>query len=368
MKTTVKVKTNKESEAKALTEAFFRVYSSKNRLEIKDGEVELEIDLNDCDEAKAEGFIKDVLEVVYQKEKNISQETEANDTQINNRVEEKIEEIQNPQDFKPSKDVVQQRKGMGREKRPKAVGDEEKLKKVKVLLIQFAEQATSLEEFWTEVSKKLSFKERREEVFCNAMLAATVLDTTIWQKIIKFSEKNGKVVTQNDTTYISGTVKRRFMIGGGQFVELMLECQKQCHLEHECTKTNLEQQDKEKNNEGLFAISRFVKKLDEIDKSKPVCERVEMLISILEIDVDPTKKKNIQTIVEFVLKMKEPNLQDVQKKCMIPEDQFVEARLMLAQRINEIAKNFAIRDYIKVEAFLVEVQPYILSQAEIQKL
>ena len=365
MKLFATVRIDEEKNAGYLVRAFFKAYKAENILCLSGDEAFIRIDLENTEQEKID-FLAEAI---------------AHCKIINLRHGEVPADMQNESD--EEENVIEESKEVteATEKTPEQKEFEEKL-------VQIATYSSSYEEFKERLLAGMRMSANLKRIFSHLVEAAEETKVISWKNVMKNYERNYSEPISSQRCNLQAKVKSITGLNVLECISAVANHKNDCYTaeknvddgkssteqisneddsqvvngqtkNEECSEAS-PQDKKEMTQQGIVNEKRengIESLLSIIDKTQSLSERVEAVMSEMELPENQPQKVEIQKMVERLIT--QPVIDFSQEN--------VETRMIFANMVNVFMKNHGRKAYIKAKEFLQELQAIILTDEELEQ-
>lgn len=360
MKLFATVRIDEEKNAGYLVRAFFKAYKAENILCLSGDEAFIQIDLENTEQEKID-FLAEAI---------------AHCKIINLQHGEVPTYIQNGPDEEENKEGIEII-----EKTPEQKEFEEKL-------VQIATYSSSYEEFKERLLAGMQMSVNLKRIFSHLVEAAEETKVISWKNVMRNYERNYSEPISSQRCNLQAKVKSITGLNVLECISAVANHKNDCYTaeknvddgkssteqisneddsqivngqtkNEECSEAS-PQDKKEMTQQGFVNEKRengIESLLSIIDKTQSLSERVEAVMSEMELPENQPQKVEIQKMVERLIT--QPVIDFSQEN--------VETRMIFANMVNVFMKNHGRKAYIKAKEFLQELQAIILTDEELEQ-
>lgn len=255
-------------------------------------------------------------------------------------------------------------------------------------LKEIAEKAKSFERFVKLVGQWLEM-DQKQEAFEDFVRAATKAEVLSWKELDKILLED-KSVTYGDWDKICLRKKvsqklGKYSIKMLPFLQLMCQYKEYPfgqRLPENCEEgqfnpQTVEQTQQEMGKEAtpearvkleyMPEVKEFEETLASVDKTQPVKERVQYVLSAMGLNNRTLEEqRQIVSFVSAAVTKKEMAFDRIIADAKIPEDKTLDVRMALSEFLNDFVKRYGGSEPVKVLTFLSELQGIVMQESEIE--
>lgn len=352
MKLFATVRIDEEKNAGYLVRAFFKAYKAENILCLSGDEAFIRIDLENTEQEKID-FLAEAI---------------AHCKIINLRHGEVPADMQNESD--EEENVIEESKEVteATEKTPEQKEFEEKL-------VQIATYSSSYEEFKERLLAGMQMSANLKRIFSHLVEAAEETKVISWKNVMKNYERNYSEPISSQRGNLQAKVKSITGLNVLECISAVANHKNDCYTAEKNVDDVQSSTGQTKNEECSEASSQDKKEMTQreivnekrengiesllsiIDKTQSLSERVEAVMSEMELPENQPQKVEIQKMVERLIT--QPVIDFSQEN--------VETRMIFANMVNVFMKKHGRKAYIKAKEFLQELQAIILTDEELEQ-
>ena len=352
MKLFATVRIDEEKNAGYLVRAFFKAYKAENILCLSGDEAFIRIDLENTEQEKID-FLAEAI---------------AHCKIINLRHGEVPADMQNESD--EEENVIEESKEVteATEKTPEQKEFEEKL-------VQIATYSSSYEEFKERLLAGMQMSANLKRIFSHLVEAAEETKVISWKNVMKNYERNYSEPISSQRGNLQAKVKSITGLNVLECISAVANHKNDCYTAEKNVDDVQSSTGQTKNEECSEASSQDKKEMTQreivnekrengiesllsiIDKTQSLSERVEAVMSEMELPENQPQKVEIQKMVERLIT--QPVIDFSQEN--------VETRMIFANMVNVFMKIHGSKAYIKAKEFLQELQAIILTDEELEQ-
>ena len=352
MKLFATVRIDEEKNAGYLVRAFFKAYKAENILCLSGDEAFIRIDLENTEQEKID-FLAEAI---------------AHCKIINLRHGEVPADMQNESD--EEENVIEESKEVteATEKTPEQKEFEEKL-------VQIATYSSSYEEFKERLLAGMQMSANLKRIFSHLVEAAEETKVISWKNVMKNYERNYSEPISSQRGNLQAKVKSITGLNVLECISAVANHKNDCYTAEKNVDDVQSSTGQTKNEECSEASSQDKKEMTQreivnekrengiesllsiIDKTQSLSERVEAVMSEMELPETQPQKVEIQKMVERLIT--QPVIDFSQEN--------VETRMIFANMVNVFMKKHGRKAYIKAKEFLQELQAIILTDEELEQ-
>ncbi len=232
---------------------------------------------------------------------------------------------------------------------------------------EIAKKASSFEHFAELTGQWLGMK-KKKDLWKKLILASTELDKITWSNLEYALKSENVSVTQYDKVSVRSLLKEKLQ---GDYIDVrtFLKATKQYkdYVFTNAEKDEVEEPKRRIKMECMPENADFEETLANVDKAKPVEERVKQVLNAMGLEeLSDEEQAQFLELVTTAVEIRDVNIIDITRSVKIPEDQVAGVYQAFEKFLNNFVKMHESGKNVKTITFFSELQKIIVLENEIQ--